>query len=345
MDNELFLQEFNEAISRDSEEIKKDKYMCNDQFYNYIMGVVTDICKEMSYEEVQSGKQLPVIHIDEMFDLALDFFKSVDVELYNKANAIVNGEYPNTKTYIYDFHKDDPEHTTHYGIMYEDGKARVFLPLGKKISETERNRIIQEHGEDYYTIDDLYSTVHEVSHLFDIDPEKYTKSPSKTRDVLAETTPHIFENLLSEYLLKKGIFNEDVIKEKSASISNLLTTHANVFRIRAIFIELKRRKGEITDEDIQSMMKNDMLGEDEFFNIINLIAHSDVSMAENKRYAFAAKYAPLIIQKSKEFPDKKLLQKYLYECSQNVSVADILSVFDIGFKDDDGFKDDGDLDK
>ena len=44
----------------------------------------------------------------------------------------------------------------------------MFLPLRYKLSENEAKEIDLKYGEDFCTIDDLYSVTHEISHLFDI---------------------------------------------------------------------------------------------------------------------------------------------------------------------------------
>ena len=345
-DNTLFIRDLNQVIDEVLEQIEDDQYMSNPQFYNFIVNLINDICKKMSYRKESPEKQMVVIQEDRMFEIALDFFKSIDIELYNKADAIFNDRYSNTKTYIFDSHKDDPDHMLFYFTMYQEGAAKVYLPLGYGLSKEERERIILEYGEDYYTLDDLYSIVHEASHLFDIKPEDYRIKPLKTRDVLTEVTPYIFEAMLTEYLLKEGSFNESAIREKENDINNKLLTHAHIGRIKLKFLELKRKKGEITEEDISSMMGQDMLSEEEFVNVINLVVNSGVSLIENRRYAFAGMYAPIIHQKCKTSPNKMLLQKYLDECSQNIPYTDILSAFGIDLRNvSNGFKNDGNIEK
>lgn len=332
--NLLFLQDFNKAIDNVLKEVSQDKYMSNLQSYDFTINSVNMICRRMSYQNESFDTQISVMHEDKIFELMLDFFKSIDIELYNKARAIIENRYPNTKTYIYDFHKADPNHSTFYSVQYEDGKARLFLPLGYSLSKSELESIHHEHGDDFYTLDDLYSIVHEISHLLDINPEKYTKEPLRTRDILTEITPNVFELMLSEYLLSKGIFEESVIKDKKVKKNNSLFTHANLCRIKLGFLELKKKKGEIAQEDIEAMMKEDILGENEFINIINLIVNSGVSVIENRRYAFAGMYAPIIFQKCKASSNQGLLQKYLYECSENIPFTDILHGFGIDIKSD-----------
>ena len=330
--NISFLISFNNAINKTFQEIKNDKNMNNPQFYSMIIDLMNIICKKNTYQSENENKQITVIQEDRMFETILDFFNSIDVELYNKANEILNNTYPNTKTYIYDFHKNDPNHLSFYSIFYGEKQAKVYLPLRYSINEETSMKIDKKYGEDFYTIDDLYSVTHEIAHLLDINPENFEKSPSKTRDILTEVTPGIFELYLSDYLLKNEIFDVNVINNKKSYNNNKLLTHANMCRIKLNFLELKRKKGEITEEDIKLMMKKDVLNQDEFIKIINLIVKSSVSITENKRYAFCLMYAPIIFQKSKNVSDHTPLKKYLNECSKNLPFTDILDDFGIHFK-------------
>lgn len=332
--NSLFLQNFNKAIDKTYDEINNDKYMSNPQFYNFIRDAMDMICTRMSFQRENPNKQIAVLQEDRMFEIIFDFFKSTDDEFYDKALKIIKNEYPNTKTYIYDYHKDDPQQLFHYSVLYKEGKATVFLPLRYKLNKNESEEIDFKYGEDFYTIDDLYSITHEISHLFDIQPENYTKDPTETRNILTEVTPGIFEHFLTDYLLRKGIFEESIIREKKKRINNKLLTIANLSRLKLKFLELKRRKGEIADEDIQLMMENDYLSNEEFINILNLIVRTDMGINESKRYAFCGMYAPMIFQKCKINSDKttQMLKKYLNECSENLPFTDILKGFGIDIK-------------
>ena len=332
--NLLFLQRFNKTLDKIYDEINNDKYMSNPKFYDFIRNAMDMICTRISFQGENPNKQISALQEDRMFEIILDFFRSIDEEFYEKALKIIKNEYPNTKTYIYDFHKDDPQQLFTYSVHYEEGKAKVFLPLRCDMSKEELEEIESKYGEDFYTIDDLYSITHEISHLFDIKPENYSKERSETREVLAEVTPGIFEHFLTDYLLRKGIFEESIIREKNKSINNNLLIYANLCRLKLKFLDLKRRKGKITDEDIQLMMGKDHLSNRSFISILNLIVCSDEKIIANKRYAFRGMYAPIIFQKCKINSNKTvgMLKKYLNECSENIPFTDILKGFGIDIK-------------
>lgn len=331
-----FLQDFNTAINNVNKEIENDKYMQDANFCQFIKDSMDMICTRTSYINEVPIKQLSVIQEDKMFETISDFFKSIDNEFYDKSSKILDNKYPNTKVYIYDFHKDDPNNLTHYYVHYSSQKTKVFLPLRYSLTQEDANKIDYEYGEDFCTIDDLYSIVHEISHLFDINPEDFADTPTLTRDILTEVTPGIFENFLSSYLLKNGIFNPDSIINKKARTNNKLVTHANVARIKLLFSQIQKSKGTITEIDIKDVSKTENLNNTEFKNILYLITYSNISIIENKRYALCAMYSPMIFEKCRTHSGKtvELLKKYLNETSDNLPFADILKGVGIDIKQD-----------
>jgi len=237
-----FLQDLNQSIDNVIRELENDKDMQNLDYYNFIKNSMDVICKKNSLCVENPNQEIPIIHEDKMFDIILSFFQSIDEDFYDKVNKILNNNYPNTKTYIYDFHSDDPKGTTQYSILYFDGKAEVFFPLGYRVTKEKLQEIRNTYGEDFYTLDDLYSITHELAHLLDINPENFTKEPGPTREILAEVTPGIFENLLTSYLLKNGFFDRDSILNKQNNINNKLLTHAHLTRLKLLLADIKKTK-------------------------------------------------------------------------------------------------------
>lgn len=331
-----FLQDLNLAIDNVIIEIKNDKDMQNSTYLHFIKNSMDIICNKISYYVEKTNQEIPLIHEDKMFEIILSFFQSIDNDFYDKANKILNNKYPNTKAYIYDFHRDDPKELTQYSIHYFDGKAEVFFPLGYKICKEKLKEIRTKYGDDFYTLDDLYSVAHELSHLLDINPKKFTKEPSPTRDMLAEVTPGVFENLLTNFLLKNKIFDKDSIINKQNSINNRLLTHAHLTRLKLLLAEIKKNKGTISKEDIINIMNNELVDNNRFQELLYLIAYSDTSISTGKRYAFSRFCSPLICEKCKSNSNSNihLLKKYLNENSENRPFTDILKSFGIDFSRD-----------
>ncbi|MBE5806281.1 MAG: hypothetical protein E7313_06195 [Clostridiales bacterium] len=323
-----FLQDLNQSIDNVIKELENDKYMQNPDYFNFIKNSMDVICKKNSFCVENSNTEIPIIHEDKIFDIILSFFQSLDKDFYDKVNQILHNNYPNTKTYIYDFHLDDPKGTTQYSILYFDGRAEIFFPLGYRISKEKLQEIRNTYGEDFYTLDDLYSIAHELAHLLDINPQNFTKEPSSTREILAEVTPGIFENLLTDFLLQNGFFDKTSIINKKNSINNKLLTHANLTRLKLLLADIKNTNGIITKEDILNLMKSESLDDKHFQELLYLIAYSDTNITTGKRYAFSSLCSPIISEKCKS-NNIHLLKKYLNESSENLPFTDILKSFGI----------------
>lgn len=324
-----FLQDLNLSIDNVINEIENDENMQNSDYFNFVKNAMDTICNSVSYYPEKPKHEIPIIHEDKMFEIILNFFSSVDTDFYDKTNKILNNNYPNTKTYIYDFHKDDPKELTHYSIHYFDGKAEIFFPLGYKMSKEKVQTVRTEYGDDFYTLDDLYSIAHELSHLLDITPENFTPEPSPTREMLAEVTPGIFENLLTDFLLKNGFFDKDSIANKKSSINNKLLTHAHLTRLKLLLAEIKKNKGSISKNDILKIMENELITPEHFKDLMYLIAYSDTNITTGKRYVISRMCSPIIYEECKT--NSNLLKKYLTACAENLPFTDILKDFDIDF--------------
>lgn len=331
-----FLRDLNFAIDNVIREIKNDKNMQNSAYLHFIRNSMDIICNKVSYCVENTNREIPIIHEDKIFEIILSFFQSIDNDFYDKIDKILHNKYPNTKTYIYDFHNDDPKELTQYSIHYFDGKAEIFFPLGYKMSKEKLQDIRAKYGKDFYTLDDLYSIVHELSHLLDINPEKFTREPCSTRDMLAEVTPGVFENLLTDFLLKNEFFDKDSIIDKQNSTNNKLLTHAHLTRLKLLLAEIKKNKGIISKEDIINIMESESVDNNRFQELVYLIAYSDTNITTGKRYAFSRFCSSIIYEKCKSSSNGNiyLLKKYLNDNSENIPYTDILKSFGIDFSRD-----------
>lgn len=331
-----FLQDLNSAIDNVIREIENNKDMQNSDYLHFIKNSMDTICNKVSYCIEKKDLKIPIIYEDKIFEIILYFFQSIDNIFYDKVTKILNNKYSNIKTYIYDFHKDDPKQFSQYSIHYFDGKATIYLPLGYKMSNEQFQKTRTKYGEDFYTLDDLYSITHELSHLLDINLEKITSKPDSTRDILAEVTPGVFENLLTDFLLENNFFDKNSIINKQNIINNKLLTHAHLTRLKLHLAEIKKNNGIICKEDMLNIMKNELVDDKHFQELIYLIAYSDTNIATSKRYAFSRFCSPIICEKCKNNYNDNiyLLKKYLNETSESLPFADILKGFGIDFNND-----------
>ncbi len=145
--------------------------------------------------------------MEETKKIALQFFKGLDQELYEKVKEIVEGN-SQFSFNIYesdeneDFSKTDndgmPIHTKIPSVVEINGKFGVYVPCKG-------------------TIADIYELVHELSHTLD-----FVEQDNPTRNMLGEVTPYCFEAMLSQYLLENKIASrEDIVnREKATTIGH-----------------------------------------------------------------------------------------------------------------------------
>ena len=113
----------------------------------------------------------------EMLTVTLDFFKSIDIEFYRKAIDTILQQNSNIKMNIYNFHniksyeRRDNNHLleyTPYGtVQSRNGLAKVNIPTRTELSSKEEKIF----DKDTCTLEDLYTVVHEISHIVDLELE------------------------------------------------------------------------------------------------------------------------------------------------------------------------------
>lgn len=238
--------------------------------------------------------------------IALDFFRSIDEEFYKKARAIINQEtsiefkmYKKEEIKDYEEKEDDgiPKYSK-VASVHNNGKRTVmFIPLNG-------------------TIEDIYLLVHEISHTFDLNIEN--DSRNGTRNILGEVTPAVFEALLSEYFIKSGNKKQDVYRrEKGGTISKYddgVETYTKL-----VLMDLIKRKGEITIEDIQKIQKEANLGTDTIKYILGRLLNSPADVDYRARYMIAQLAYPYIVDKYKREPQKTMeeIKKYFRAIQEN----------------------------
>ena len=100
----------------------------------------------------------------------------------------------------------------------------------------------------------------EIAHLFDFDLEKGMpdkeelegkRSERKTRiarELLGEATTIAFENMLSEYLIEKGIYPKQTIQRIDNARMNSNLNDARLVYAKLVLAKEKSKNGEITLE-------------------------------------------------------------------------------------------------
>jgi len=237
-------------------------------------------------------------------DVALQFFKGLDLELYERVKNILEGKsdfafnmYKLKEDEDFSKTKDDgmPIHTKTPCVMSRNGKSAIYVPCKG-------------------TIEDIYLLVHELSHTFD-----FIENDNPTRNLMGEITPHCFEAMLSQCLLENGIVTrEDVTnREKESSISHYddgVETFAKLELMR-----IKEQQGEIKQEEIVQMQKKYGITNGQLGFVLGRLAQSEPNVDYKARYMIAQLVYPHYMEQYKQNPQKAIqnLKDYFEQIKSN----------------------------
>ena len=204
--------------------------------------------------------------------VALEFFKSLDRDLYERAKNIIEGN-SDIDFNMYKLDKDDdfsiqkdngmPVHTKKPCVISKNGKSAVYLPCKG-------------------TIEDIYLLVHELSHTFDLIP-----NDNPTRNLLGEVTPYCLEAMLSQYLVENGIATrEDVTNREKGDIVSHYDDGVETFT-KLELMKVREQKGEIKQEDIRTMQKKYGLTNRQIEYVLGRLLQSEPNVDYRARYMIA----------------------------------------------------------
>lgn len=243
-------------------------------------------------------------------DVALQFFKGLDQELYEKVKNILEGKsdftfnmYQLKEDEDFSKTKDDgmPIHTKTPCVMSRNGKSAIYVPCKG-------------------TIEDVYLLVHELSHTFD-----FIENDNSTRNLMGEITPHCFEAMLSQYLLENGIATRDDIvnREKASSISHY-DDGAETFA-KLELMRIKEKQGEIKQEDIVQMQKKYGITNGQLGYVLGRLAQSEPNVDYKARYMIAQLVYPHYIEQYKQNPQKAIqtLKEYFEQIKSNNMIGSL----------------------
>ena len=295
------------------------------------------------YNPGEIARVIPVKK-DKIISITLQFFKSVNPDLYNHVKSIIFNQNKKIKLNIYDaqnitdFKQTDLEFKDMEKYNYEplnnykNNKDIIYIPLRRD------SNISRSIKKDEGTLDDLFIIVHEIAHSFDINlefgpNEERDKKIYKFGNILTETTAISFERMLADYLVENNLFKKDdmeqILKRRLNNSSNkAIFVYAQLFLSRK-----KEENGEITKKDIQELIKEFDSNIQSIKKLgISIINDAGKEMLSNSRYAIAGILSPTIekIYKEKEFGK---IQGYLKE-SKNGNFKDAFYAIGITLDDE-----------
>lgn len=322
---ENFLKQLNQAMDKvigEKEELNID-YDLLEQALGYMLKNCTSV-------KTSPISVITPLEKSEMLGVTLDFFKSIDLSVYRQAIETILQQHENIKMKIYnihevkDFNKKDEfnllEYTSDGSVQSNKGNAVVNVPTKVKVNSKEE-KILDENE---CTLEDLYTVVHEISHLFDLDLESEKTSNeelkgkrpeskvSNTRELLGEATTIAFEGMLTDYLLKNTDYSKQTIEEISSIRINSFMQDARLVYAKLLLAKEKSKNGEITLQYIEKFMRDNNFSTQYVRRMARNIIDDPRGMNFEKRYALGGLIAPTIIKKYKE-DGPSILKKYLEE--------------------------------
>ena len=234
----------------------------------------------------------------EVVGYALKFFQSFNQDLYTKIANSIMGRKHNEFIEVYDkydvidynetnelgFEKRSP--IPKMGLSDSPKCMMVYMPINNRFTKEEKEALGIEA-----TLADIYTFVHELSHMLDVEKINYT------RKYLTESTAIGFELYLSEYLLKNTGFSIDAIKsEYFGRIRNLIGyTQSTKFMIE--MLEQRNEKSKITNDDLNLLREKNKYPIDYFKSLMTYYLTENESLIYNLPYANSALFSPTIAVK------------------------------------------------
>lgn len=279
--------------------------------YDLLEQVLGSILKHSRYREPISFSTVVQIKKDEMLGLTLDFFKSIDERLYEEAVNTIIKKHNNIKVNIYNVHDvKDFNQENEFGLPDYDkggsvqsfrGKATVHVPTNIKIPAKASELI----DKDSCTLEDLYTLVHEIAHLFDLNMSYdiitgQGQNNAVTRELLCEATTIAFEGLLTEYLLKNTNYPKKKIQDIMKETINSTFLDARNSYAKLVLAREKAKSGTITKEFIEDFVRKNNFSPGFAKHMIQDIIRKPKGIQWIKRYALAKLISPTIISVTRE---------------------------------------------
>ena len=275
---------------------------------------------------------------EDMIKNMLKFYESIDKELYQKTIKVVLGQNDRIKAHIYnkrkvkDFRKMDenglPKYTIDGSTDSLYGNSVVNIPL---------------ESDEYCSLDEVYMIVHEIAHLFDLNPEstsaRFRKTPDSvevyfkrnfTRDILAETTAVAFEEIFTDYLRENTSYSRSEIDNNEINRIRHSFFSAQFVFLRLAFAKEKEKHEKVTKEDIKRVLKENGMDSQNTINRLKAIINHPYELPIEIRYALAGLIAPTMVEEYRKNKKHgiKLIKQYI-QCVWSNNIKDALGVYKI----------------
>ena len=297
--------------------------------YNFLERALLLYIKNHNYKDINNKAVVKTMKKWEIIKTALDFYKSIDIEIYEKIKNVVLNQNPKIRANIYKlseiecFNQDDFEFREfkRYSKLPANhpisNKDMLYMPLGD-IKTYESNKQIKE---DEGTIDDIYKIVHELGHVLDMyldyiinaEDKIISDSYNPGNNLLTESTAIALERALTSYLLDKKLIDtkdaeQVVVERRNDTINKCYFTYTKLVLARK-----KQEKESIYKEDIDEIAEDMGFGigaKNELVDII--IKKPEENFLVDARYALSGILSPTIEKLIYQGETDKI-KKYLEE--------------------------------
>ena len=243
-----------------------------------------------------------------MISIALDFFKSIDEDFYQKAKNVILNVDEHVNIEIININNSDKTKKEGY-VKTINGKSEVYIPTQIEVLKKVALK------DEICTLGDLITLVHELAHLLDLNykdslptNEEILRNDLKvieykhtfTRELFGESTAIAFETLLMEYLMKETDYSNLVIIQEYIKRANELYDMTASLYFRLQLVKIKEEKNLITYDDLLNIAKSNGVSSDYFNFILRKTINDKASLTLRNRYVFAGAMSSTIIKKYHE---------------------------------------------
>ena len=328
------LKQLNKSIDKINHE--KSRINFNRNILEKLMGRIE---KAIPYRNESEINIITPIKYQKMLKLVMDFYKSIDEEIYQKVKEYVLQQEKNINCYVYNPYKiDKGKLDSEIGIRYSgftiEGRnwCEIHIPVTQPINCLRNKKNIDQEGLDNIipeaTLQDAYVMVHEIAHVLDFNVDQMRLGKARegkkgvTRQLLTESTALAFEKMFSKYLLKNKTFSKEIVQAIDSIRENLIREDCCATYYKLMLYKEKEKNGQITEEFLEKVMRDNNLSKGGIKKIIRAVINDKNKVWYQERYAIAKLIAPSIAKKYEE-GDILAIKKYL-QSTQEGNLKDAL---------------------
>lgn len=252
------------------------------------------------------------VSLNKSLDVAIIFFKSINLKYSNQVQNIIKNERTNNKPSVL-FSKKHFVGSNPIDFSGVDSDGVVYIDYEN-------------------TINDIYSIVHEMTHKLS---SQYDTN-SKIKNILGEVSSITMELLLEDYLKKEKFDSNEEIEKKN--INRLITTYkdAGCILFEKDLVDLYLKYGFINENILLNELNNinkssnkyDFYSEEGYNNLKEIIENGNLSFGKRQRYVIGLLFGLYIFDQIKNDYDNISILDILIDVlgKINLSIDDDISV-------------------